>query len=470
MDILLSVFDEIFAFLIMMFVTLAIAIVVHEWGHYIAARFFGVRVEVFSLGFGKELYSFGGSKEEDTRFSVRILPAGGYIKLFGDIDPEDPKIWDKELNDARPLTEREQKYAYYNKPAWQRLFIVLAGPLANLLLAVLITISLYTIYGQRSVPVVINAIAIDSPAHQAGVQIGDRIVAMDGQKNRRLDDIHRITWYEIPPKEHTYDVVRGDDQHLSFTFAAKERSYINEKGIKMHHGQTGMLHMVAIDLKESLVKINGVNVEENPNAARHIIKRNFDKLIEVQLRPFVKSENPTQDATDSRFLMVFPSRYNVHFDDPDDEHYNKVFLSDTDNRLHVRLPFLEAVSFSFFRLYKGIIDTFKFIAASFDGGHDEQVVAGAGRVSELIGESVRAGYYEYILLLANFSFMIALMNIFPLPPLDGGYILFLVYEIIRGKPIPTRIQTISIIFGVIVLLGIMLYANFSDLVTFASSD
>lgn len=455
--------EDIYAFILMLVVTLFIVITVHEWGHYIVARFFGVRVEEFSFGFGKTIFSFGGKEETDTRFYLRAFPIAGYIKLFGDVDPHNPQMWDKQEEKVRPFTEREKTYAYYMKPAWQRFLIVAAGPLINMLLTVLIVVGVYISLGQRSTTIIIDTIGVNTPAYHSDIQLGDEIIAMDGEKNRRMEDIYDYTWYELPPKPHTYTVIR-DGEELEITFTALERQYETDRGLKMHHGQTGMLHLGIINIEKDIKTINGINVSKQPNKTRELIQDNFDKEMAVGLSSYVDGQEEIPDP----YIMIFPARYNTHFNDTDHKYYDFVFLSDPEDKLFVRLPLFEAIGRTAFLLKEGINKSFKLLHAAFKGKNDDQVVAGFGKMSETVGKAVKAGPYDYIMIIASFSFMIAIVNILPIPALDGGYLVFLLYEIVMGKAVSSRFQTISIITGLVILLGIMIFANISDLLAFVS--
>ena len=457
--------EDLYAFILMLVVTLFVVITVHEWGHYIVARFFGVRVEEFSFGFGRTLFSFGGKKETDTRFYLRAFPVAGYIKLFGDVDADNPQIWDKEKEEARRLTPKKETYAYCMKPAWQRFFIVAAGPLINMLLTVLIVVSVYITMGQRSRSIVIDSIAMNTPAYEAGIQLGDEIIAMDGENNRRMEDIYDATWYDLPPEPHTYTVVR-DGENFDVTFTALERRYESRKGIEMHHGQTGMLHLGTIKIKRDIQSINGISVLNQPDKARKLIQENFDNELTMGLR----SNMVNHEDEPEPFLMKFPAEHNTHLSDLGDKYYEFAFLSDPEDKLFVRLSFFEAIGRTAFLLKEGVNNSFKLLNAAFKGKNDDQVVAGFGKMSETVGKAVKAGAYDYIMIIASFSFMIAIVNILPIPALDGGYLVFLLYEIVMGKAVSMRFQTISIIAGLVILLGIMIFANISDLLSFVSDN
>ena len=464
MDLIAAAFggtlENIFAFGIMLIVTLAIVIVIHEWGHYIAARMCGVHVESFAFGFGKEIFGFGGGKNK-TRFSVCAFPLGGYVKLFGDVDPQNPVIWDHEKNESRQLSADELKVSFCTKSVWKRIFIVAAGPAINIILTLALLVGLFTIQGQRSSPTIINAVAVESAAYEAGIKIGDKILKMDGKKPRRLADIYDFTWYETPPKPHTYTIER-DGKTLDITFTAKTVTYENKKGVEMNHGQTGMVRMSAIWFETGIHTINGIDIKDKPDEARKLIIENFDKTVEIGI-PYKGGD---QEEVAHPFQVKFPSAFNTHLLQPDHKYYDRAFLVDPDKKQYfVRMSLAEAISRTAFLMKEGVVNSYKVIAASFKGKNDDQIVSGVGTIGKKIGNAVKAGPYEYILILAVFSFMIGIINLLPIPVLDGGYLLFLSYEAMVGKPVPTKIQHISMIIGLFLLVALMIYANLNDLIS-----
>src|SRR3990170_1210027 len=167
--------NETFIAVITVVPVLAIMILIHEWGHFIAAKSFGVRVEIFSIGFGPRLW---GRKRGDTDYRVSALPLGGYVKMAGD----------------NPSEERAgAPDEFLSKPRWQRALIALAGPTTNIVMAVLLLTGLYTYRYERPAfldqPAVIGAVASDSPAASAGLQAGDRIL--------RLGSLRQPTWEDV---------------------------------------------------------------------------------------------------------------------------------------------------------------------------------------------------------------------------------------------------------------------------------
>ncbi len=455
--------ENVFLYGFMFLFTLAVVITLHELGHYLAARFFNVHVEQFAFGFGKELFGVGG-KNNTTRWSFCLLPLGGYVKIFGDVDINNPQVWDHENDCARTLTAEELKVSYCTKPVWQRAIIVSAGPAINILLTLGIFVCLFTTIGQKSSFPIINSVSIGSNAYEAGIQIGDKIIAIDGKPLRRLSDIYDKTWYEDPPVPYTYTIVR-DDKKLDITFAAKSVSYTTSKGIKTKHGQTGMLQFNSIKIK-NVKSVNDIPAGGDPQKMRRLISENLDTVVKINL-PY--KDDKGEVIKKSEFLVIFPKINNTHLNDPSHEDYEKAFAQDPKNFFHLRLGLYEAFSRSVFMMKETIVNTYKLMSVVYKGKTKEPVLGGIGKISSKTAQAAEAGFYEYMIFLAVFSYMIAIINLLPIPVFDGGHLVFLAYEAIRGEPVSPRFQSITMIIGLVFLLGIMIIANVSDLILLINS-
>ncbi|MEM7617585.1 MAG: RIP metalloprotease RseP [Pseudomonadota bacterium] len=159
---------------------------IHEFGHYYVAKLCKVKIECFSIGFGKELFGF--NDKSGTRWKFCLIPMGGYVKMLGDADPaSSPDV--KKINS---LTEEQKQYAFYAKKLWQKTAIVFAGPLANYILAIVILASFYVVYGKSVYQPVISNIVADMPAANSGMQIGDKITKIDNKDINEFNDIVEI--------------------------------------------------------------------------------------------------------------------------------------------------------------------------------------------------------------------------------------------------------------------------------------
>ncbi len=165
-------------------IVLSVLVFVHEWGHYIVARMCGVKVETFSIGFGKEI--FGWTNKAGTRWKISWLPFGGYVQMFGDMDPSSARHEDE---DKTPLTEEEKKVAFYSQPIGKRSAIVAAGPTVNFIFAIFILTGLYTFVGQPYTPPVVGKLMVGSPADKAGIRPDDKILYLDDTKIYRFQDM-----------------------------------------------------------------------------------------------------------------------------------------------------------------------------------------------------------------------------------------------------------------------------------------
>ncbi|WPZ05053.1 RIP metalloprotease RseP [Blastomonas marina] len=213
-------------------------VLVHELGHYLVGRWFGVKVEAFSIGFGKELT--GWTDRRGTRWKLSALPLGGYVQFAGDMNPA--SIPDRDALDAVAPEARSEQF--HLKPLWQRSLIVLAGPVTNLLVAVLIFAAFFMIYG-KPVPgdveneSVVTGYAEQSPARDAGIRIGDRVVAVDDVETETYREVQREIFYR-PGTEITVHVMR-DGERVGIPVTTRRESITDEFGNKSDIGLIGIM-------------------------------------------------------------------------------------------------------------------------------------------------------------------------------------------------------------------------------------
>jgi regulator of sigma E protease len=206
---------------------------VHEMGHYLVGRWFGVKAEVFSIGFGREL--FGWTDRRGTRWKVGPLPLGGYVKFAGDMNPasQPSREWL-----TMPAEERRQ--TFQARPVWQRFLIVAAGPVTNFLFAILVFAALFKIYGEPFTPPVLGAVQSGSAAAEAGLRPGDRLVSVAGTLLNRYEDIQPLVVLRPGQKLHIEGVRQGKAFATDATIKAVE-----VKDRFGNHGRIGMLGVVS---------------------------------------------------------------------------------------------------------------------------------------------------------------------------------------------------------------------------------
>ncbi|GER06987.1 zinc metalloprotease [Iodidimonas muriae] len=348
---------------------LTILVFVHEWGHYIVARFFKVRVEVFSIGFGREIY--GWTAKSGTRWKISLLPLGGYVRFFGDADAASKGA----ANLDSTLSAEERAVCFHFKPVGQRAAIVAAGPLINFLFAILIYFGLFMSYGQPVQPPIVAGLAPDMPAQAAGLQEGDRILSVAGHKIEDVRDLVRTV--SLYPK-----------MAVDITF--------------QRHGQR-------MDSRVTLAE--DLQVDRFGNEYRR-------GLLGVQL------DAPTEIRT------VGPI---------------EAFGDSVSETLTMARMMLTATG----QVIMGI--------RSLDD------LGGPVKIAKVTGEQASLGWLAFIEFVALISINLGLVNLFPIPMLDGGHLLFHLFEAIKGSPVNARIQEMGYMVGFALIIGLMLFLTLNDL-------
>ena len=351
-------------------VALTILVFFHELGHFWVARLAKVRVEVFSVGFGAEL--FGWNDKAGTRWKIGVIPLGGYVKMFGQSDlPGD------EDEDRPPLTDKEKAVSFQHKTLAQRTAIVAAGPIANFLLSVVLIACLMATFGAARPYAGVGEMMPGSAAAEAGFKAGDRIVSIDGEAVEWFSDLVRIVSVQ-PEMLLKIKVRRGDDEFI-LTATPKRHQQLGAEG----------------------------------------------KTVEIGL------------------LGV---RY-----DPQQMHYER-----QNPLMAVWLGIQQTASLT--------EKTLSFLGQVISGRQGTEGIGGPLRIVQYAGITFQSGIENFILFLAVLSINLGLINLFPIPILDGGHLLFFAVEAIRGRPLGPQAQEYGFRFGLILVLILMVFVTWNDLV------
>lgn len=348
---------------------LTILIFAHEMGHYLVARRNNVRIEVFSIGFGKEI--FGWTDRVGTRWKISALPFGGYVKMFG----EGEAVGGEE---KRQLTPEEKAVSFPHKRLRQRVAIVVAGPLANILFAVVLLAGLFNIAGIPTPYAGIGTVQPGSAADRAGLIVGDRIVAINGSE---------ITWFS------------------ELRDAIRLRSGIKTEIVVLRDGQRIPLMATPTPKKET---------DEN------------GREIEVGLLGVIQD----------------PSQYGYQREDPLTATWRGVELS-----------------------YNMTAKIITVVGEIFTGERDTKELGGPIRIAQMTGQVAQGGIGELVFFMAMLSINLGLINLFPIPLLDGGHLFFYLAEAVRGRPLGPRTQEYGFRFGMVLLLVLMIFVTWNDLVS-----
>ena len=450
---LTGIFENIWLYGASFLLVLSLLVFVHEWGHYIVARMCGVRVEVFSIGFGKEL--FGRTDKNGTRWKFSLIPLGGYVKMFGDADPASAGHADSVKKDGekpRKFTAAERKVAFFSQSVAKRSAIVFAGPAINFLFAILILGVLYVSYGKPETPAIITAVGVESAAEKAGFEPHDKVLEINGKKVYQFNDIQRTVTINLDD-EMTFLVDR-DGQEITLNVRPERKEITDRFGFTHDRGFLGVLGPGnGIDIG-ALETVNGRTLPEDEAARRQRVSNQLGREFTIGLK----------GDTDKNEFRVAPTRaQNESFTDPDSIFFNALVLNqgsvETVREFGVVGASVEAVK----RTYQITTDSLYALWQIITGTRAATELGGIIRIGAIAGDMASQGFIALVTFAALLSINLGLINLFPIPLLDGGHLMFYGIEAAKGSPVSERVQDYAFRFGVVVLVGIMAFTNINDI-------
>lgn len=459
--------------------TITLVVFVHELGHFLAARYFGVKVESFSIGFGRALAGF--TDRYGTYWKVGWLPLGGYVKFWGDEGVSSTP--DHEKIDHASAAERAG--SFHHKPLWQKAIIAIGGPVANFILALVILTGLYAIRGDLVVTPQIGALAKGAPAELAGFKVGDTVLAIDGRPVKEFQDI--ITTVGVSEgRKLIFRVRRGDnvlDIPVTPKAIEKEDPFGNrlmDSGIGVRSVAPGKISRVApgspgeragLKAEDIVIAIDKTPVQTWADVAAGLRAKNGGPVKVVFVRdefdPKLKRDKPKK-----REAMLSPAAPMSSSLDSD-RYVEEVggFTASVpgapESQILVRFGPLEAASRAASTVWFIVVKTLSFIGQLLTGTGDYQQLSGPIGIAQVSGQVlVFFGVVALINLAAVLSVSIGLLNLFPIPMLDGGHLLYYGIEAVRGRPLGERAQELGFRIGFALVVGLMLFATWNDITKF----
>jgi len=357
---------------------LTIVVFFHELGHFLVARWCGIKVLTFSIGFGPELAGF--NDRYGTRWKLSAIPLGGYVKFFGD---------DNEASAPNPeaiagMSEAERKLSFAGQKVAPRAAVVVAGPLANFILAIVIFAAIFMTVGKQTTTARVDTVQPNSAAAAAGFQPGDLVLSIDGSKIDSFSDMQRI--------------------------------------VSVSAGETLTIE----------VERGGAPVTLRATPQLRELKDNFGNV--------------------QRLGVLGISRSMA----PGDIHSRKMGP-------------LEAVVAGAQETWFLVDRTLSYIGGIFTGREAADQLGGPIRIAQVSSQVASAGFVALIHLTAVLSVSIGLLNLFPIPMLDGGHLLFYGIEALRGRPLSERAQELGLRIGLAIVVMLMIFATFNDILHLATS-
>jgi regulator of sigma E protease len=351
---------------------LTIVVFFHELGHFLVARWCGVQVLAFSVGFGPEL--FGWNDRHGTRWKLSAIPLGGYVKFAGDENAA--SVPDRELLAGLPETERAG--AFHLKPVGQRAAVVAAGPIANFLLSIVIFAVMFSTVGRPITPPRVDQVTEGSAAQTAGFQPGDLVVSIDGQPIESFSDMQRIV--SMSAGRPLQVTVERDGTPATLTAVPDQREITDRFGNTQRVGLLGISHRAEAE--------------------------------DVEIR-----------------------RY-----DP-----------------------LTATWMGAREVYFVVDQTLSYLGGIVVGRESADQLGGPIRIAQVSGQVATLGFAALMQLAAVLSVSIGLINLFPIPMLDGGHLAFYAVEALRGRPLSERTQEMGFRLGLAIVLMLMVFATWNDI-------
>ncbi|MGB8604174.1 RIP metalloprotease RseP [Bradyrhizobium sp.] len=350
---------------------LTIVVFFHELGHFLVARWAGVKVLTFSLGFGPELAGF--NDRHGTRWKISAIPLGGYVKFFGD----DSEASTPSSEALASMTEEERAGSFHHKKVASRAAIVAAGPIANFILAIVIFTCLFTFFGKPSTTARVDQVEVGSAAAAAGFQVGDVVTKIDDKSIGSFSDMQRIVGTRAG-EQLTFTVKRGDS-------TLQLRGTPELKEVKDPFGNAHRLGVLGITRKTAAGDVTTERV----------------------------------DPATALWLGVKETWF--------------------------------------------VIDqTLSYIGNVFTGRASADQIGGPIRIAQISGQVATLGITPLLHLAAVLSISIGLLNLFPVPLLDGGHLLFYAAEVVRGRPLSDKSQEYGFRFGLVLVLMLMVFAFYND--------
>jgi regulator of sigma E protease len=447
-------------------VMLTVLVFVHEMGHYLVARWNGVKVETFSIGFGPEI--FGRTDKKGTRWSFSLIPLGGYVKFLGDMDPTSAP----DNEGLKELTDEQSDQAFHKKRVGQRAAIVVAGPMANFIYTIVVMAGLFIFVGQRVIPPVIGSLEPGGVAVEAGFLRGDRIV--------EINDRSVVTFQEamqeilMSPEQPLNFVLTRDGQEVEIVATPKAFDFVDDTGSTSKVGTMGFRafipaivggimpgmpaeaaglmagdHIVAIDNKsiEGFDRLQAVVFASEGRPLTVEYMRNGERLQTVMTAKKDKRQLANGKMQERWLLGVRIAQPPL-----------------------VKLGPIDAVLSAGRESVLMLDRTFEYLGQMIGGQRGTEELGGPIRIAQYSGQAAKSGLETLIYMSALLSLNLGFINLLPIPVLDGGHLLFYFFEAIRGRPLTERMQEYALRFGFFMVISLMVFVTWNDLVNLRVVD
>ncbi|WP_119968746.1 sigma E protease regulator RseP [Shewanella japonica] len=437
-------------------VALGILITAHEYGHFWVARRCGIKVERFSIGFGKAIWRKVG--QDGTEYVVAMIPLGGYVKML-----------DERVED---VPEELKDQAFNRKTVWQRIAVVSAGPIANFLFAI---VALYLMYliGVPSLKPVIDTTRANTPAAQIELKEPMQIVAVSGQKVRNWEEVNLALVGHIGGKELDISLVPLSSTTASektytldirdWQFDPDKESPIGAMGLGIY--RPGIKPVIALVTNGSAAEIAGLQLGDEILKVNGQPYQDWNDFVDVIQTSANKDVNLTIARNNEQLTIIVTPQAQTN---ANGETIGIVGVSPTQidwpesMRFQLEYGIVDSFAAAADKTWQLVVVSFKMIGKLFTGDVSVKNLSGPISIAQGAGTSADYGLVYFLGFIALISVNLGIINLMPLPVLDGGHLLYYFIEVITGKPVPEKVQDIGFRFGAVMLLLLMSIAIFND--------
>ena len=443
---LISIFLNYFEYVFWFILVFTIIVFIHEFGHYIVARINKVDIEKFSIGFGPVLFS--KTDKNNTKWQIGAIPLGGYVKFCGEMYKEQKN----QLNS-------KNKNLFVNKKSLQKASIVFAGPAANFLLSFILFIFIFFFFGQNKTSNILGAIDKNSPAESSKLKVNDRVLSINKKKINNFEDIYNFIESEKLESDTLVFMISRNNKILELSVTPElktiktfigSRKNINYLGInpliepivgKVLSGSPASF--AGLKTNDKILSINGINIQ----GARQII--NLVKLNKDKKLKFLILRGDMEIFTE-----IIPRNLN---------NSKNAQIGITFKKERTKLKLYDSVKESFHNIYIISIKTLIAFWEIIFGKRDHCEVGGPILIAKVSTDIVNTDYIAFMSLIALISINLGLINLFPLPLLDGGHLLTYISEFVIGKNINYSLFKVLQILGLVIIISFMTFSILNDI-------
>lgn len=418
---------------------ITILVGIHEAGHMLIAKFFGMRVEKFSIGFPPVLAWF---EKGETKYQVGLLPLGGFVKISGMID---------ESMDKNQLAESPKPWEFRSKPAWQRLLVMLGGIIFNVILGCIIFSTLTYKYGEEYLPIekAEYGVYVGELAEKIGLQTGDKIIMVNG---KTISKFNEVVSTDVLLNEGSYYTVSRNGKELDVTVPDTLINALSDEGAFFlnfdfefligENDQGGVGYEAGLKEGDKILTINDEPVKLFSWLKKTLSLHKGEKVLVNVLRG-QDTLSYKIDVSENGLLGV--SVKNLMIDKFETEYFSlpESILKGSQNAFAVVVVNLKGIS----KIFKGDVDATK-------------ATMGVTGMAKMYGDEMKGRKFWTICGLLSMA--LALFNLFPVPGLDGGHVMFLTYEMITGKKASQKVQEVALKVGFALLISLMLFVNIAE--------